>query len=67
MGKWCMKESLKQLRNLTPNIVLEWEGMEVFIKLSYSQVKLLLLKNSTQYRIMGLPMQRLLKMRFVLY
>ena len=30
MGKWCMKTSLKQQRNFTLNIVLEWEGGSVY-------------------------------------
>ena len=30
MGKWCMKKSLKQQRNFTLNIVLEWEDGSVY-------------------------------------
>ena len=61
-----MKESLKQQRNLTPNIALECEGVEVFIKLSCKLGQVVVVKNFIQYRIIGLPMQRLSEMRFVL-
>ena len=39
MGKWCMKTSLKQQRNFTLNIVLEWEGGSVYkVELQLGQV-----------------------------
>ena len=38
MGKWCMKESLKQQRNLTPNIAFGGCGSVYKVELQLGQV-----------------------------